>query len=861
MSIAHKTAWLFGESASQRDAALSSPLAPWLKIPRLRTLLPYEGFDPETKLFFNKGATGFVLSGDPLVGASLKDQGQMADFFRQEHHLVEGTSLQFLLWASPRIRPFFNHWRHHKQGEVFQQLAKRRIDYLEQKAFDDPLGHLVRDFKVIISYTVPGVKSDVVDLEHLMDIRRTLQGALQMIGMPTSIVDAEGLINQVSELLNFEGTTLPERLTWNQWDSLSNQILDADQSWRLESDRLITRSGDWITQSFVPKKSPRQWGLPHMDRFLGHVLDSHQAIPCPYFLHYGLFIETGQGSRKKKLEAHRESLENSLKNKMTKWVPGIQERYQETIEAVEQTQAGERCILSSLSLTTFCKPDQKAKVDQSLRRIWASMGWEFTPARYDHLAMLLSSLPMMWTLGTKKRWERGFLTQEILGCAKDLETLGKAKRTITRESQNMLPIIGEWKGQPTPGMIFIGRRGQPFFWSPFGKALVQSDDMQTDHNFNVCIAGTTGSGKSVLMNELMTNILSLGGKVIVLDKGRSFKHSCVLLEGQHIEFNTGTALSLNPFTHIPEGDSEGEEEERLEMLSLMNPIVQMMVSPIRGTTDSEDNHIAKAIKAVWQQKKSQGNIEDIAAWLSAHQDEGAREVGHNLYRFTNEGDYGRFFNLPANVDLTKQLVVIETDDLRNHDKLLPVIVQMLIIQVNQTIARSDRSKPFMIMIDEAWELLQGVKTGKFIAAAVRTVRKYKGSLVLATQLATDYFREESPGATVAWGLSEWKCILAQDDGAINDMKGLKSLQPLVNDEYKESLLKSIRSLPPHYSEVAIFGKGIHGIVGRLRLDPFSRLLYSTNPDEFRAVTSRRTQGMSVGEAIEAVIAQQEGKAR
>ena len=85
----------------------------------------------------------------------------------------------------------------------------------------------------------------------------------------------------------------------------------------------------------------------------------------------------------------------------------------------------------------------------------------------------------------------------------------------------MLPIIGEWKGQPTPGMVFVGRRGQPFFWSPFGKALVQSDDMQTNHDYNLCIAGTMGSGKSVLMNELMTNVLSIGGRVIVLDKGRS----------------------------------------------------------------------------------------------------------------------------------------------------------------------------------------------------------------------------------------------------------------------------------------------------------------------------------------------------
>jgi conjugal transfer ATP-binding protein TraC len=79
------------------------------------------------------------------------------------------------------------------------------------------------------------------------------------------------------------------------------------------------------------------------------------------------------------------------------------------------------------------------------------------------------------------------------------------------------------------------------------------------------------------------------------------------------------------------------------------------------------------------------------------------------------------------------------------------------------------------------------------------------------------------------------------------------LQAYVEDEYKESLLKSLKPNPPHYSEAALFGKGIHGLVGRLRLDPFSRLLYSSNPDEFRAVKSRMDRGMSVEAAIEDVI--------
>lgn len=57
--------------------------------------------------------------------------------------------------------------------------------------------------------------------------------------------------------------------------------------------------------------------------------------------------------------------------------------------------------------------------------------------------------------------------------------------------------------------------------------------------------------------------------------------------------------------------------------------------------------------------------------------------------------------------MSAPLVVIETDHLRNHPDLMAVLVQMMILQINQTMATSDRRAPFLIMIDEAWKLLQG----------------------------------------------------------------------------------------------------------------------------------------------------------
>jgi conjugal transfer ATP-binding protein TraC len=48
-------------------------------------------------------------------------------------------------------------------------------------------------------------------------------------------------------------------------------------------------------------------------------------------------------------------------------------------------------------------------------------------------------------------------------------------------------------------------------------------------------------------------------------------------------------------------------------------------------------------------------------------------------------------------------------------------------------------------------------------------------------------------------------------------------------------------------------------VGRLRLDPFSRLLYSTNAEEYQAIESHIKRGASIEEAIENVIERQNSK--
>lgn len=835
--------------------SLEDVLHQWVKLPRLHRLLPYESYDPNTRLFFNQGSTGFVFLAHPIVGAGLNDQQQMAQFFRQEGNLAEGTSIQFLLFASPNIGPHMAYWRKERKSPVFAKLAQRRSEFLEKKAFEDSQGLLIRDYRLIISYTVPGHITDAVEQQNLMGIRKEFRSVLDAMGIQTEDMDADQFISEVGSILNIDETTWPHKGQWNEFDPLNQQIVDTDKNFAIVENGLLLNDGKLLCRSYIPKVSPKYWSLSNMDGFLGNLLERRQKVPCPFLMHYGIFVDSFQSTSRAKAYAKRESLEKAVVNGFSKYDPTVKAQYEESRELCEQLQMGERIVITSLSTTIFSKPDRIQENEQHLRSIWQDCGWVFQPTRYDHLPLLLSSLPMTWTLGQEKK---GFNTK-VYGCATALEQMGKAKKTITKEAQNLLPIVAEWKGQDAPGMPMVGRRGQLFFLNPFGAMLLPGSIAQTDHNFNISIAGAPGAGKSVCMNELMSCVMGIEGRVFVLDLGRSFKNNCKILGGEHIEFDIRHPVCLNPFSMIPEGDTPEDILEREEMLSMISPIIQVMAAPKIGTSDLENAYIDQAIRISWDNFGARSSIDSIKDILLLRDEMVAKNLGQALFSFSSEGTYGHFFNKQANASFENRLVVIETDHLRNYPSLMAVVIQMLILQINQIMAKGDRKTPFLIIIDEAWKLLSGKGTAEFIAEVSRTIRKYRGGLVTATQNLSDFFKKESPAATEAFNCSAWKFIMYQESDVITSLKHHDQLSSFVDTEYKEALLRSIRSNPPHYSEVAIFGPQIDGVVGRLRLDPFSRLLYSTNAEEYRLIDELIKGGDSTEVAIEKVIAMQEGK--
>ncbi|MFB5616943.1 MAG: hypothetical protein ACE5RS_07360, partial [Nitrosopumilus sp.] len=72
------------------------------------------------------------------------------------------------------------------------------------------------------------------------------------------------------------------------------------------------------------------------------------------------------------------------------------------------------------------------------------------------------------------------------------------------------------------------------------------------------------------------------------------------------------------------------------------------------------------------------------------------------------------------------------------------------------------------------------------------------------------------------------------------------------DEGKKCAIESLTTRHGEYSEIMIADSNGNYSIGRLILDPFSQMLYTTKAEEFAEIKKLQKQGLSIVEAISRV---------
>lgn len=774
-------------------------------------ILPYRLFDENNEIYYNDTTQGFVFEATPLVGATEQTISLLTNIVN--HLLPEGSSIHFLLYASPKIGHLLDAWAacRAQNGEQFAQLAQERVKFLSQgargtllKGGDFP----VRNFRLILSVTLDGNMS-MVEVNALKD---SMKRSFKSLNIHTETLLPDKLIQLVGELFCPDLTPKMRKTPWRKNDLLNLQCAFPDTSSHVTPKGVIVNEGESEIRLFSVSKFPDSWPQWAMQSLIGDLFLENQRLRCPFFFSLSVHIpnqayETSQAAIKS-MRADRIASSPAVK-----YVPEAAQIAQERRYVIDLLNKSGRLIKLSYQIGLISEPNQVMQDESVLESLFISQGWHLFKHRYVHLPMLYACLPMV----------------QDKNLFKSLETLGVVHTQPSHVIANIAPLQGELKGMNVPRLMLTGKRGQLFWFDPF------SND---SGNYNVTITGKSGSGKSVFMQELAVSIVGSGGRLWIIDVGRSYEKTCKLLGGEFIEFTLDREVCLNPFTYIQTLDED--------QLSLLKPIIEQMIAPHDPISDIDRVLIEEAIQHTWLQFQQENDVTKMSQWLLAHPDPRAQDLGKRLYPYTDKGMYGRYFNGKSTISFENPFLVMELEELKNKGDMQSIVLMMIIFQITNAIYRGDRITKTACFIDEAWQLLRGDKIKEFIENMARRARKYNASLITGTQSIQDYF--DNPAAQAVYNNSDYTIILSQLPQAIEQ---LKQDAKFSLDPHKEQLLKSLSMRAGEYADIFIQGPQWYA-VAQLILDEFTLALYSTKGDEFFAVQQLQQQGHSLMNAIKMV---------
>ena len=303
-------------------------------------------------------------------------------------------------------------------------------------------------------------------------------------------------------------------------------------------------------------------------------------------------------------------------------------------------------------------------------------------------------------------------------------------------------------------------------------------------NANMCVFAKAGSGKSYAVKIEVLRSLMQDTEVIIIDPEKEYKYLAETVDGAFMDISLSSAHHINPFDlPLPRPDEEPANLFRSNILNLVG-LLRIMLG---GLTPEEDALLDKALIETYASRDItpetdfskatpplMGDLQTIVKSMT-----GGESIAIKLEKYT-KGSYASFFNQPTNIRINKKLAVFSIRDM--EDELRPVAMYIILHYIWNLI-RSEMKKRVMV-IDEAWWMMQHEDAASFLHGLAKRCRKYYLGLTTVTQDVTDFLKSKY-GKPILTN-SSIQLLMKQSPAAIEVVKDTFSL----TDQEKYMLLEA-----------------------------------------------------------------------
>ena len=263
-------------------------------------------------------------------------------------------------------------------------------------------------------------------------------------------------------------------------------------------------------------------------------------------------------------------------------------------------------------------------------------------------------------------------------------------------------------------------------------------------NANMVVFAKSGAGKSYTVKLEVLRSMMFGSSIIIIDPENEYKHLCEAVGGMFLKVSLNSDVHLNPFD-LPKktGGDDDEDNEGIFRNTIAN-LIGLLHLMLGAISPEEDSIIDRAIREAYAIRditersdftlftaSSFPTMSDLYAVLQNM--EGGESLSARLERYT-EGIFGGFLNKQTNVETNNQLVVFNIRDL--EEELRP-IAMYIILQFIWNEMRTNMKKR-IIVVDEAWVMMQNEDAAAFLFGIAKRCRKYYTGLTTITQDIGDF---------------------------------------------------------------------------------------------------------------------------
>src|SRR6266540_4184337 len=256
---------------------------------------------------------------------------------------------------------------------------------------------------------------------------------------------------------------------------------------------------------------------------------------------------------------------------------------------------------------------------------------------------------------------------------------------------------------------------------------------QTPYHFNLhvddvghaLVLGATGSGKSFLLNFLVTHAQKYDPLTVIFDLGHSYRKLASLLQGSYLELGLRQRdLSINPFALEPTPEN----------LHFLHAFTRVLLEGSDGyhLSEAEDRELYEAVENLYVLDATQRRLFTVANLLP-------RALAGRLSKWIEGGRYADLFDHLDDTLSVQPFQVFDFEAMRAYPALLEPLLFYVLHRVTERLtAPEDAPRLKLCVMDEAWRFIQHDRLRAYVEEALKTWRKRNAAMLLATQTIDDF---------------------------------------------------------------------------------------------------------------------------